>query len=64
LYIEQYGATAAVINLYPNPGNMKTFYNRIRAIRNVSSDEFPQSLSILLIIFFVLFGTASMFFLL
>ncbi len=43
---------------------MKTLYKRILAVRNVSSDEFPQGLSIVLMIFFVLFGTVSMFLLL
>jgi hypothetical protein len=43
---------------------MKAFYKRILAVRNVSSDEFPQALSILLVIFFLIFGTASMFLLL
>lgn len=39
---------------------MKAFYNRLLAIRNVSSDEFPQALSIILMVFFVVFGTASL----
>jgi hypothetical protein len=43
---------------------MKTLYKRILAVRNVSSEDFPQGLSILLMIFFLLFGTASLFLLL
>jgi hypothetical protein len=43
---------------------MKTLYKRILAVRNVSSEEFPQGLSIVMIIFFLLFGAASMFLLL
>jgi hypothetical protein len=43
---------------------MKTIYKRILAVRDVTSDEFPQGLSIVLMIFFLLFGAASMFFLL
>jgi hypothetical protein len=43
---------------------MKAFYNRILAIRNVSSDEFPQALSIILMAFFIVFGAASLFLLL
>jgi hypothetical protein len=43
---------------------MKTLVKRIRAIRNVASEDFPQALSIILMIFFLLFGTASMFLLL
>lgn len=55
-----------VILIHSNqiPYFMKTFYNRIRAVRNVASEDFPQGLSILLILFFLLFGTASMFLLL
>jgi hypothetical protein len=43
---------------------MKTLYKRILAVRNVSSEDFPQGLSLLMLIFFLLFGTASMFLLL
>jgi hypothetical protein len=39
---------------------MKTFYKRILAVKDVSSDEFPQGLSIVLMIFFLLFGAASL----
>jgi hypothetical protein len=43
---------------------MKTIYKRILAVRDVKSDEFPQGLSIVMMIFFLLFGVASMFLLL
>jgi hypothetical protein len=43
---------------------MKTLYKRILAVRNVSSEEFPQGLALVMIIFFLVFGTASMFLLL
>lgn len=44
--------------------SMKTLYKRILAVRNVASEEFPQGLALIMIIFFVLFGTVSMFLLL
>lgn len=39
---------------------MKTFYKLILAVKDVSSDEFPQALSIVLMIFFLLFGAVSL----
>jgi hypothetical protein len=57
------GTLSFFIN-YQDPIFMKTLYKHIRAVRNVSSDEFPQALSILLLIFFLVFGTACMFMLL
>lgn len=39
---------------------MKTLYKRILAVKDVSSPDFPQGLSIVLMIFFLLFGAASM----
>ena len=39
---------------------MKTIYKRILAVRNVASEDFPQGLSIVMMIFFILFGAASM----
>lgn len=40
---------------------MKKVYENISAVKNVYSEKFPQALSILLILFFVVFGTASLF---
>ncbi len=39
---------------------MKTIYNRLRAIRDVSSEDFPKGLSLLLVLFFLVFGAASL----
>jgi hypothetical protein len=39
---------------------MKTMYERLRALGNVYSDKFPQGISFVLIVFFILFGTASL----
>ena len=39
---------------------MKTIYERIRAVKNVYSEHFPEGLSILLILFFIVFGTISL----
>jgi hypothetical protein len=43
---------------------MKTMYERLRAVKDVYSDKFPQGLSLLMMLFFIVFGAASMFFLL
>lgn len=40
---------------------MKAIYERIRAVGNIYSEYFPQGLSILLILFFLLFGVISLF---
>jgi hypothetical protein len=40
---------------------MKAIYERIRAVRDIYSDYFPQGLSILLMLFFLLFGAVSLF---
>lgn len=42
---------------------MKTIYERIRAVRDVYSEHFPQGLSILLMLFFLVFGAVSLYFL-
>ena len=42
---------------------MKTIYQRIRAVKNVSSEHFPQGLSIVLMLFFLVFGAISLYFL-
>jgi len=43
---------------------MKTIYERIRAVGNVYSEHFPEGLSILLVLFFLVFGSLSLFMLL
>jgi hypothetical protein len=43
---------------------MKTIYERIRAVKNVYSEHFPEGLSILLLLFFIIFGTLSLYILL
>jgi len=43
---------------------MKTIYERIRAVRNIYSEHFPEGLSILLVLFFIVFGTLSLYVLL
>jgi hypothetical protein len=43
---------------------MKTLYERIRAVSNFYSEYYPQGLSILLMVFFLVFGAVSLFFLL
>jgi len=43
---------------------MKTFYERIRAVKDIYSEHFPAGLSILLVMFFIVFGTISLFVLL
>jgi len=57
---------SCVILIHPLPISifMKPIFNMIRAVNNISSDEFPKALSILLIVFFVVFGIASMYILL
>ena len=39
---------------------MKTMYERLRAVKNIYSDKFPQGLSILLVLFFLIFGSVSL----
>jgi len=43
---------------------MKTMYERLRSIQNFYSEKFPQGLSLALILFFIVFGAASLFMLL
>lgn len=43
---------------------MKTIYKRIRAVKNVSSEHFPEALSLLLVVFFIVFGSLSLYILL
>ena len=43
---------------------MKTMYENLRAIKDFKSDKFPQGLNILLMLFFIVFGAASLFLLL
>jgi len=42
---------------------MKTIYERIRAVKDITSEHFPQGLSILLMLFFLVFGSISLYFL-
>jgi hypothetical protein len=43
---------------------MKKMYEIIVSMKDVYSDRFPQRLSFLLILFFLVFGAVSLFFLL
>jgi len=42
---------------------MKMIYERIRAVKDIYSEHFPQGLSILLMLFFLVFGAISLYFL-
>jgi hypothetical protein len=39
---------------------MKKIYERIHAVRNVYSEHFPEGLSILLVLLFIVFGAISL----
>jgi hypothetical protein len=43
---------------------MKTMWERISAVKDVYSDKFTQGLGILLVLFFLTFGVASLYMLL
>ena len=43
---------------------MKAIYERLRAVGNFNSDDFPKILSFMLMAFFLIFGSLSLFILL